>query len=135
MEEAEEPVVALHQVQHLVGRGAIAGGLADGTYEGVGHALADAFGNVTRLADHEEQALQVGVVLLGETLEHLVEPITRVGDHHHSHDGRGELAGGFHGDSRLLRGNRGVGPRHRGDRCDNVRNCLQKLAECAIQYT
>ena len=52
--------------------------------------------------------LQVGVVLLGQALEHLVEPVPRVEHHHHGHDGRGELVGGFHEAARLLPGRAGV---------------------------
>ncbi len=115
VQEAEEPVLALHQSQDLVGGGAVACGLSDGAYEGIGHSLAHPIGHVTCFADHQEQALQIGVILVGETVEHLVEPVSGIGHHHHGHDGRGELAGGFHEAARLLRRAVGVGPHRPGD--------------------
>ena len=37
------------------------------------------FGHVTCFAHHQEQALQIGVILIGKTVEHLVEPVSGIG--------------------------------------------------------
>ncbi len=70
--------------------------------------MTDPVRHVSRLADDQEQGLQIGVVLLGQGVESLVEPLPWVEHHHHGHDGRGELAFGFHEAARLLRGTLGV---------------------------
>ena len=44
-----------------------------------------------RLARHQDERLEVRVVLAGEAVEDLVEPGARVVHHHHRHDGRCEL--------------------------------------------
>ena len=101
VQEAEEPVVALDEAQHLVRRGAEAGVPTDGANEGPRHVGTDARRQLARLAGHQEQVLQVAVVLPGQPLEHLVEPLTGVVHHHHCHDGRCDLLGGFHEETRL----------------------------------
>ena len=115
VQEAEEPVVTLDEAQHLVGRRAVPGGVPDRPHECVLYPLANPLRHVTRLADDQEQALQVGVVLLGQAVEHLVEPVPRIAHHHHCHDGRGELVGGFHEAARLLR--TGHGAQALSDKC------------------
>ena len=101
VQEAEEPVVAFHQAQHLVGCRSETGIALHGAHECVGNPLADAFGRVARIADHEEQVAQVAVVLLGQSIQHFFEPRTGLMHHHHGHYGRGERSGGFHEDPRL----------------------------------
>ena len=108
VQEAEEPVVAFDEAQDLVCRCPVAVDVSDGTDEGVRHPLAHPIRYIPRLADDEEQALQVGVILVCQPVEDLVEPVPRVENHHHGHDRRGELVGGFHEAARLLRGRVGV---------------------------
>ena len=109
MQEAEEPVVALDQAEHLVRRRAVTDGVADTANERIRHLATDPFGRVAGLAGDEEEALQIAVVLLGEAVEHLVEPLPGVAHHHHGHHRWDELVGCFHEGARLLPGSPGIG--------------------------
>ncbi len=104
VEEAEEAVVTLDQTKHLVGDGSVAEGVADSANEGIRNPVANSVRHVAGLTDDQEQALQIAVVLVCQPVEHLVEPIPWFEDHHHGHDGRSELTGGFHEAARLVPG-------------------------------
>ena len=100
--EAEEPVVALDEAQHLVGGDAEAGVGAERAHEGVGQVVRDQRGEVVAvgvdgLAGEQEQRVQVGVVLAGERLERLLEPGSRVVDDDDRDDGRRDRGVGLHG--------------------------------------
>ena len=120
VQEAEEAVVALDEVEHLVGRRAVARIPVDGADERVGQPPADLLVDRPRVARYEEQVAQGRVVLAGQTVEHLGEPGARFVHHDDRHDGRGGLLG-IHDRARLAAGSdeppSPVSP-----------GCLQKLA-------
>ena len=108
VQEAEEAVVAFDEAQDLVRRCPVPVDISDGANKGIRYPLAYTIRDIARVADDQEEALQVGVILVGQPVEDLVKPIPRVENHHDGHDRRGELVGGFHEAARLLRGQRGV---------------------------
>ncbi len=84
----EEAVVALDESQHLIGRRTESDIGADGTNERAGQAPLDALvdrvhassigGTVGDVVHHEEEHAQVRVVLAGECLERVVEPVAGI---------------------------------------------------------
>ena len=77
--EAEEAALSLHQPEHLVGRHTEAGVGAEIPDERLRQPLDDApmdivAGTIGRCARQEEQGVEVGVVLVSERVEGLVEP-------------------------------------------------------------
>jgi len=104
--EEEEAVVALDEMQHLVGDHPVSGIAADLADEGVGEAGSHAFGDGGGVLAGlrrgvEEQQPQVRVVLRGEGVERLVEPGTGFVGDDDRYDGRCLLGLRFHDESRL----------------------------------
>ena len=100
--EAEEAAVALDEPQHLVGGRAKAGVGAEVADEGVGETCRDLaleVGDVT--TRQQEKGAEVGVVLVGERVDRLVEPAARGVDDDDPDDRRRERRVGFHGAVRL----------------------------------
>ena len=125
VQEAEEPVVALDEAQHLVRRGPEARIAVDGTHERSRHGGRDLPRKLTRVAGDQHQRLEVAVVLGRQRTEHLGEPWPRVVDHHDGHHGRCDRAGGVHEETRLA-----VWPC-----CDrSAAQCLQELALCGTLF-
>ena len=83
--DAEEPVVALDEREHLVGGDAEAGVGAERAHERIGQVLGDQGGEVVAVgvdgvAGDEEEGVEVRVVLVDEGLERLLEPGARTVD-------------------------------------------------------
>ncbi len=107
--DEEEPVVALHEPEHL----ADGGPEADVRAEPADERLRDHGADVgldpvgVGLGGEEEQMAQVRVVLRGHRVERLVEPVTRLVHDHDGHDRGHELLVGVHDGARLAGGVRG----------------------------
>ena len=106
MAEAEEPVVALDEREHLVGGDAEAGIGVERAHERIGQVLGDQGGEVVavgvdRVAGDEEEGVEVGIVLVDERLERLLEPATRTVDDDDRDDRRRDRGVGLHGGARL----------------------------------
>ncbi len=79
---------ALHQVGHVVGGGAVPGVVVQSAHVGVGQHGVHPVGGIRLPGGVHHQHAQVGVGLVGQALQGLVEPGAGiVGDQHHDHRG------------------------------------------------
>lgn len=99
--EQEEASVPLDEPEDLVARRAEAQVCSDVSNEGFRHAHADARAQLFVVRREEEQVPEVRVVLFGQRIERLVEPITRFVYDHDGHDGWRLLSFRFHDGARL----------------------------------
>ncbi len=103
--DEKEPVVAVDQSEHIVHGGAETWVADDGANEGGRDDPTDTSSQRIVLVvvgvRHEEQCSQVGVVLRGQRVEGLVEPVAGFMHDHDGDDRRRELGVGLHDPSRL----------------------------------
>ena len=101
MHEHEEAVVALDEVQHLIGGSPESGIAGHRAHERIGQRGPDRVRDVTRLTDNQEQRAQVAVILGGQRVENLTELSSWLVDDHDGHDRGYEFGVEVHEEARL----------------------------------